>query len=588
MELKLLSRAQLVEGSRADVAAARERARLRRLRRLLALLAVVAAWLWWRTITQAPVLPRWVHFGWLGTFGPALLIVVLLGLVLAVPLVGTGRSPHVLYRPGDTGVTLDDVKGSPVLVEEVVKTLNLFLAYRSFREQMGGTPRRAVLFEGPPGTGKTHMAKAMAGEAGVPFLFVSSSAFQSMYYGQTNRRIRAFFRALRRAARAEGGAIGFIEEIDAIGSTRAGMGGRGEGISGVVNELLIQLQSFDSPTAGVRLAGAAIEALNRWLPPGLQLRRRHSSPANVLVIGATNRAADLDPALLRPGRFDRSIYFDLPSRAGRREIIDYYLDRKSHDPGLDDPVRRDALADLTFGYSPVMIEHLLDEALVWALRRGGDQMTWEDLNRAKMTEEIGLPQPVEYTPAERRAIATHEAGHAAVAWLVGKGRRLEVLSIVKRGPALGLLAHTETEERFTRTHSELRALIQIAMGGMAAEEELLGDTTSGVGGDLASATKMAAQMVGSFGMAGSLVSFDAVSLGREANLVAKVLGSDDGRAAVESILEEAKGDARRMVAEHLHIVQALRDALISNDELVGSQITDAIEGAVTAGVVGMP
>src|SRR5947199_5309365 len=133
---------------------------------------------------------------------------------------------------------------------------------------MGGTARRAILFEGPPGTGKTYMAKAMAKEAGVPFLFVSSSSFQSMYYGQTNRKIRSYFRALRKAARAEGGAIGFIEEIDAIGSARTGMGSSTsrEGISGVVNELLIQLQSFDEPTTGVRIRGWLIDMANTFLP----------------------------------------------------------------------------------------------------------------------------------------------------------------------------------------------------------------------------------------------------------------------------------------------------------------------------------
>ena len=206
------------------------------------------------------------------------------------------------------------MKGAGVVVDEVVKTLNLFLAYKTFRERMGGTPRRAILFEGPPGTGKTYMAKAMAREAGVPFLFVSSSAFQSMYYGQTNRKIRSYFKALRKAAREEGGAIGFIEEIDAIGAARSGMGastGR-EGISGVVNELLIQLQSFDTPTGGQRLRNWSIDRVNRWLPSHRQLKAPRTQPANILVIGATNRAADLDPALLRPGRFDRSIHFDLP------------------------------------------------------------------------------------------------------------------------------------------------------------------------------------------------------------------------------------------------------------------------------------
>src|SRR4030095_12147343 len=128
-------------------------------------------------------------------------------------------------------------------------------------------------------------------------------------------------------------------------------------------------------------------------------------------------------------------------RAGRREIVRYYLDKKAHDPELDDPAKRDGIAAMTSGYTPVMIEHLLDEALVWALRRGADRLSWSDLLRAKMTEEVGLAQPVEYTEAERRTIATHESGHATIAWLVGKSRKLDMLSIRKRKEALGLLAH---------------------------------------------------------------------------------------------------------------------------------------------------
>src|SRR5207237_5153092 len=132
-----------------------------------------------------------------------------------------------LFRSSEIATSLDDVKGAPVVVEEVVKTLNLFLAHKTFKEEMGGTARRAILFEGPPGTGKTYIAKAMAKEAGVPFLFVSSSAFQSMYYGQTNRKIRSYFKNLRKYARREGGAIGFIAEIDAIGASRSGAGPAG-------------------------------------------------------------------------------------------------------------------------------------------------------------------------------------------------------------------------------------------------------------------------------------------------------------------------------------------------------------------------
>ncbi len=581
MDLQSLGSAHVVRSATADVALAREHARRRRLRKLAVVLAPVAGWLWLRMLAGDPVTIGAPRLPFPPEFVPGLVLTMLLVLALAVPLLGAGRSPHVLFRPSEIDTRFEDVKGAGVVVEEVVKTLNLFLAHRTFKERMGGTARRAILFEGPPGTGKTYLAKAMAREAGVPFLFVSSSAFQSMYYGQTNRKIRSYFKALRQHARREGGAIGFIEEIDAIGAARSGMSGstQREGISGVVNELLIQLQSFDTPPAGRRLLGWLVDQLNRWLPAGVQLRKPAGPPANILVIGATNRAADLDPALLRPGRFDRSIHFDLPSRSGRREIIDYYLEKKAHEESLDEPGSRDTLAAMTFGYSPVMIEHLLDEALVWALRRGADRLDWGDVQQARMTEELGLKNPVEYAEDERRAIATHEAGHAAVAHLVGKGRKLEVLSIIKRGDALGLLAHSEVEERYTRSRSEIEALIDIAFGGMVAEELFFGESGTGPAGDLQAATTAAAQMVGSLGMGGTLVSQEAASDVTGANLVTKVLSTEAGREAVESILDAAKGRATRMLEANRHLVEALRGALLERDELVGDEISEVIARA---------
>ena len=566
----------------ADVAVAREAARRRRLWTLVAVLLGPAAWLWLRLLAGNPV-----RFG-LPTFGPdtmlwlpGVLLVTALVLIIGVPMAIAGRSPHVLYRSSEIAIGMDDVRGAGIVREEVTRTLDLFLAYKTFRDTMGGTPRRAILFEGPPGTGKTYMAKAMAREAGVPFLFVSSSAFQSMYYGQTNRKIRSYFKALRSAARKEGGAIGFIEEIDAIGASRAGMGsstGR-EGISGVVNELLIQLQSFDEPTSKDRMRGWFVDRINRYLRADQQLRKPQPVAANVLVVGATNRAADLDPALLRPGRFDRSIYFGLPGRNDRRDIIDYYLGKKAHAPELDDPARRETLAAMTAGYSPVMLEHLFDEALVWALRRGADGLDWHDIQQAKMTEEIGLKQPVEYTAEERLRIATHEAGHATVAHVVGTDRTLEVLSIIKRRDALGLLAHSDREERFTKTRSEIVALIEIAMAGMVAEELSFGEAGTGPAGDLRAATEAAAQMVGSLGMSDSLVSVDAAQVAGAGNLVAKVLGDETSRAAVEQILVAAKAEATRILRGNAHVLEALRDALLTRDELVGAEILDVIASA---------
>ena len=583
----------------ADVVNSREKARQARLRRLLIVLVIVAVPVIGRTAAgvvrylQGNYLAaagdfHWPHPGIPSSFLPylpGLLLIFLLGGVMAGPLLMAGRSPHVLYRPEEVGITLADVVGAGAVVEEVVKTLNLFLAHRTFEERMGGTPRRAVLFEGPPGTGKTYIAKAMAAEAGVPFLFVSSSAFQSMYYGQTNRKIRSYFRALRSYARREGGAIGFIEEIDAIGAARGGLGagpGR-EGIAGVVNELLIQLQSFDVPPFGTRAGNAVIDVVNRWLPPAYVLRKKVVKPANFLVIGATNRAADLDPALLRPGRFDKTIRVDIPSRSGRREIIDYYLARKAHAPELDDPAKRESLAGSTFGYSPVMLEHLLDEALIWALRGGRDTMNWSDVQRARMTEELGLAQPVTYTEAERRAIATHEAGHATVAHFVAPDRRLDVLSIIKRSEALGLLAHSDSEERFTRTRSECEALLRIAMGGMVAEEIFFGEASTGPSGDLAGATRLAAQMVGSYGMAGSLISLEASRA--PADIVSKVLSDDASRKSVEKLLDSARTAAREVLVAQRHVTEALRDALLQRDELIGDEITDVIAASGPAVLV---
>lgn len=583
MDLESLKGSDVFKDATADVAVARERARQGRLRWLLYILGPVALWMVYRLVTGDPVHigPPQISEEWRPML-PALLLMTVLTAALLLPLLGAGRSPHVLYRPSELSTSFNDVKGAGVVVEEVIKTLNLFLAHKTFRERMGGTPRRAMLFEGPPGTGKTYLAKALAKEAGVPFLFVSSSAFQSMYYGQTNRKIRNYFKALRAYARKEGGAIGFIEEIDAIGAARSGMGGgtSREGISGVVNELLIQLQSFDQPTRGVRFKGWWIDLINNFLPTHHHIDKPKTEAANILVIGATNRKDDLDPALLRPGRFDRSIYFDLPSRSGRREIIQYYLDRKAHEPDLDRPECLDTLAAMTSGYSPVMIEHVLDEALVWALRRGATRLSWHDIQQARMTEELGLKQPVEYTEAERRAIATHEAGHATVAYLVGKGRKMEVLSIIKRGDALGLLAHSDLEERFTNTKSEIEARIKISLGGMVAEELFFGESGTGPSGDLVHATHAASIMVGSLGMGGTLLSLEAASAGLGGgNIVAKVMGNDKARAAAEDILNRSKEEVTQLLTDSRHVIEALRDALLARHELIGEEILEVIRKA---------
>ncbi|MFU8839978.1 MAG: AAA family ATPase [Nitriliruptoraceae bacterium] len=599
----------LVSAAGADVGATRERVRMARLRTLAIVLGLPAAFLWWRIVDgrpinllQAPPMPKdpvlWVI--------PAVFVLAILILV-AMPLM-SGRSPHLLYRPEQIEVSLDDVKGLDGIVAEVVRTLNTFLGYATFREQLGGTPRRGLLFEGPPGTGKTHLAKALAREAGVPFLFVSATSFQSMWYGATARKIRAYFRALRKAARREGGAIGFIEEIDAIAVSRGGMNATplarmtglsgcthassigeaglrvdaamSEGTGGVVNELLIQMQSFDQPPLGQRVYNAAVDRLNAYLPAHRQRKRRPSDYNNLLLIAATNRADRLDPALLRPGRFDRRLTFEPPAKASRRELIDHFLARKRHAEELDRDDLRDTIAKQTLGYTPVMLEHLFDEALLNGLREGRDHLDFADVQAARLTEEIGLKNPVAYTDHERRVVATHEAGHATVAYLSGM-RSLEVLSIVKRSGSLGLLAHGDLDEVFQRSRSELYALIDIAMGGMVAEELWFGESGTGPAGDLQSATQIAAQIVGAAGMSGSLVSLAAVQSGpfSDTNLVGRVLADAQGRPAVDRILATGKARVRALLDANRHIVEALRDALLDRDELIGEEILVVARGA---------
>jgi cell division protease FtsH len=591
----VLGRSKLIKAGLADVSRIRERTRRRRLLRLAIVLGAIDAFLWYRLAIGDPLGPPSLPDDaiiWL----PGLLLVAALCLVLLLPL-GSGRSPHLLIRPEHIEVGLEDVRGLDAQVDEVVRSLNVFLGYSTFRERLGGNPRRGILFEGPPGTGKTYLAKAMARQASVPFLFVSAPAFQSMWFGMTGARIRSFFKTLRKAARREGGAIGFIEEIDAIGSDRgtappsAGGAGR-NGLSvanmmspstgGMVNELLIQMQSFDQPPWLHKMRDRLAEWINGYLPTGRRLRTRRPRYHNILVIAATNRADVLDPALLRPGRFDRRLFFDLPTKKGRRDLIDYFLARKAHDSDLDQDEARERLAHDTLGYTPVMIEHLFDEALLAALKGGRDAMRVSDVYEAKLAEEVGLAQPTTYTDGERRAIATHEAGHATAAYFLGTTRRLEVLSIIKRRQSLGLLAHADLEERFTKSRSELEAQLAISLAGMAAEELFLGESGTGPAADLAAATEVAALMVGALGMSGSLVSFEAVSEGPVStrNLVARVLGDAEGKGRVEWLLADQKRRATNVLEENRDVVEALRGALMERDELVGEEIGRVIVEAL--------
>jgi cell division protease FtsH len=217
-------------------------------------------------------------------------------------------------------------------------------------------------------------------------------------------------------------------------------------------------------------------------------------------------------------------------------------------------------------------------------------MNVSDVYEAKLTEELGIKQPVIYTDGDRSSVATHEAGHATVAYFLGKGRRLEVLSIIKRRQALGLLAHGETDERFLRSRTEIEAMIAIALGGLVSEELFLGESGTGPASDLSAATDLAAKMVGSFGMAGSLVSYEAIAAGPidSKNLVGKVLSDSDGKQRTEDILAQQKIRVNSLLEENRDVVAALRDALMQRDELVGDEILSVIERAISNRVSATP
>jgi cell division protease FtsH len=604
----------------ADVGRSREEMRRSRLLRIVVVVGIPTAFLWFRILRGDPFNPFQLPH-----IDPLLVVPsVFFGLlifVLAGQFLMTGRSPHQVIRPEQIDVRLADVVGIDVVKDEVVRSLQLFLSHRSFAREMGGRPRRGLLFEGGPGTGKTYTAKALAAEAGVPFLFATATSFQSSFQGATARKVRQYFKALRKAARKHGGAVGFIDEFDAIGLARGGVAGMsaapaaahstllgcggleglpmsgtapaatttsafvgGNDLQMAVNELLVQMQSFEEPSGGEKLAGKLVDSVNLLLPPHRQLHGPAGQHANILLIASTNRADSLDPALLRPGRFDRRLTFELPAKASRRQLLDHFLARKAHAPELDVDERRDALAAVTQGYSPAMLEGLMDEALIQAVREKRARMTWADVEHARLQVEVGLGQPVTYTSHEEKLIATHEAGHATVAWLVAPQRRLEILTIVKRRESLGLLAHGDKEDVYTRSRKELTALIQIAMGGQVAEELFFGDVSTGPAGDLMYATQVAAQMVGASGMTDTLVSYSAVQNSgfSDTNLVGRVLGDSEGRRRVEELLQRQKVMVRGLLETHSHLVAALRDALVERHELIGTEITDVLEQALAS------
>ncbi|HEX9717879.1 MAG TPA: AAA family ATPase [Actinomycetota bacterium] len=486
------------------------------------------------------------------------------------------RGTYYTIYPNEYDKSFDDVRGQPAAVQSSKEVLRLFQGFKDFK-QMGGYPPHGILFEGPPGTGKTLTAKAIAGASSVPILIADGSRFQNMFFGIGNMKVRRMFSRGRAMSDKYGGCVLFIDELDALGGTRgaisersteyrdpsgmhkviAGMGMGGAGM-GIVNELLVNMDGFVAP-----------RGLWRHIRRMMRLGRPKVPFYNMLIIGATNRAASLDPALLRPGRFDRRIHVGLPDADGRADIAQYYLARVRHEP-----IDVNKLARMTVAYSPAMIQNVVNEALIFALQDGRDALRWDDLWQAKLTEEIGLKQPVKYTPREKEMVATHEAAHAVASYSLERGElQIQVISIQKRESALGLVSTQEIEEMFLRTQKQLLARIQVSLAGLVAEEIFFGQSTSGPSSDLVNATRTGAAYVGLFGMGKSLVSVGAMApTALDGDPIRAVLSDGERRKEIDAILDDCRNRVRALLLQKRHVVEGIRDALLEREELIGDEI----------------
>src|SRR6266571_1569374 len=315
-----------------------------------------------------------------------------------------GRPRLYWVMPGETGINFDDYKGNPEVLEAARRIVLLLQGVKEFKE-MGGAPVRGLLLSGDPGTGKSYLAQCMSTEAGVPFAYASAASFRAMFIGMDVLMIRRLYMKARRLAREYGACVIFLDEIDAIATSRGGrnspmaggMMGLFGGGSGGLNQLLMEM---DPPPIETGWFKKILRTL------GLTHGRVQSQP--VLTIAATNIPESLDTAFMRPGRFDRRIHIAPPTDKYRGEVIEYYLDKVRHDPTIS----ISALVARMVDYTPVMIKHVVNEAAIVAHFDGRDQVTYKDLVEAQDVHEFGLRQPSDLTSLERRRIAYHEAGHA--------------------------------------------------------------------------------------------------------------------------------------------------------------------------------
>lgn len=497
--------------------------------------------------------PWYVNF--LISWGPVIFLVFLWILFMKQMQAGSsramsfGKARAKMISNKSVKVTFSDVAGIEEVKEEVKEIVD-FLTNPQKYIKLGAKIPKGILLVGPPGTGKTLLAKAIAGEAGVPFFSISGSDFVEMFVGVGASRVRDLFDQ----AKKNSPCIVFIDEIDAVGRQRgAGLGGGHDEREQTLNQLLVEMDGFESNEG-------------------------------IIVLAATNRPDVLDPALLRPGRFDRQIVVPLPDVKGRLEILKVHTKKIP----LHSDVDLEKIARGTPGFSGADLANLVNEAALLAARRNSDTVHMSDFESAKDKVLMGVERKsLVLSEEERRITAYHEAGHALVAKLTPATDPIHKVSIIPRGRALGVTQQLPLDDRYTYSKEYLYGTLKVLLGGRVAEEVALGTMTTGAGNDLERATELARKMVTEWGMSDRMgpLTFgkreEHVFLGRE---IAKHRDYSDKTAEeideeTKRIVTEAYTQTKQLIEQNRKLLDAIAKALLERETLEAAEIDEIISKA---------